>query len=242
MTETSWHEELRARGYRVTPQRQLVLEAVTRPGARHPRGDLRPRSRQTARGVNISTVYRTLELLEQLGLVTHTHLGHGAPTYHLAAEADHVHLVCRDCGEITEVGPEAVAGLSPRWTSEHGFETDVRPPDRVRPLPRSAADGGSDSLGGMRSPLLDTARRRPRPRPPTPASPRTTATRSREQRALAARRAWSTGRNRGVVRITGPDRLTWLHSLTTQHLDDLAPGRPPQALHPQRRTGTSSTT
>ena len=61
--------------------------------------------------MNISTVYRTLELLEELGLVTHTHLGHGAPTYHLAAEADHVHLVCRGCGEVTEVAPRLVDGL-----------------------------------------------------------------------------------------------------------------------------------
>ena len=57
---------------------------------------------RTAAGVNISTVYRTLELLEELGLVTHTHLGHGAPTYHAATDEDHLHLVCRDCGEIIE--------------------------------------------------------------------------------------------------------------------------------------------
>ena len=67
--------------------------------------------RETARGVNISTVYRTLELLEELGMVTHTHLGHGAPRYHLAAEAKHVHLVCANCGQITEVRPEAVRPL-----------------------------------------------------------------------------------------------------------------------------------
>ena len=100
MTETSWHEELRSRGYRVTPQRQLVLEAVKAVDHATPE-EICARVRETARGVNISTVYRTLELLEELGMVTHTHLGHGAPTYHLAAEADHVHLVCRDCGRST---------------------------------------------------------------------------------------------------------------------------------------------
>src|SRR5690606_7193988 len=103
----NWHEELRARGYRVTPQRQLVLEAVSELGHATPE-EICARVQQTARGVNISTVYRTLELLEELGLVTHTHLSHGAPTYHLAAEADHVHLVCRGCGEVTEVAPRLV--------------------------------------------------------------------------------------------------------------------------------------
>ncbi|GIH50518.1 Fur family transcriptional regulator [Microbispora rosea] len=124
MAET-WHEELRARGYRITPQRQLVLEAVTELGHATPE-DICCRVQQTARGVNISTVYRTLELLEELGLVTHTHLGHGAPTYHLASEADHVHLVCRGCGEVTEVAPAMVDGLVSALDDELGFATDVR--------------------------------------------------------------------------------------------------------------------
>ncbi|GGK94947.1 transcriptional repressor [Sphaerisporangium melleum] len=123
MTGT-WHEELRARGYRVTPQRQLVLEAVTRLGHATPE-DICEQVQETARGVNISTVYRTLELLEELGMVTHTHLTHGAPTYHLASKADHVHLVCRGCGQVTEVSPQTVDGLVSALRDDLGFETDV---------------------------------------------------------------------------------------------------------------------
>jgi Fur family ferric uptake transcriptional regulator len=124
MAET-WHEELRSRGYRITPQRQLVLEAVSQLGHATPE-EISCRVQETARGVNISTVYRTLELLEELGLVTHTHLGHGAPTYHLASAADHVHLVCRSCGEVTEVAPELVEGLVSSLENTVGFATDVR--------------------------------------------------------------------------------------------------------------------
>jgi len=68
-----WDEQLRARGYRVTPQRQLVLEAVARLDHATPE-EIGTQVQQTARGVNISTIYRTLELLEQIGMVTHTHL------------------------------------------------------------------------------------------------------------------------------------------------------------------------
>ncbi len=121
----AWDEQLRSRGYRVTPQRQLVLEAITKLEHATPE-DICAEVQLTARGVNISTIYRTLELLEQVGLVTHTHLGHGAPTYHLAAEADHVHLVCRDCGEVTEVSPGTVGDLVTRLDREFGFETEVR--------------------------------------------------------------------------------------------------------------------
>ncbi|TKK90876.1 transcriptional repressor [Herbidospora galbida] len=123
MTDT-WHDELRARGYRVTPQRQLVLEAVSALTHATPE-EICAKVQETARGVNISTVYRTLELLEELGLVTHTHLGHGAPTYHLAADADHVHLVCRSCGQIIEAPPELVGDMVARLDQDMGFQTDV---------------------------------------------------------------------------------------------------------------------
>jgi Fur family ferric uptake transcriptional regulator len=119
-----WDEQLRARGYRVTPQRQLVLEAVARLDHATPE-EIGTQVQQTARGVNISTIYRTLELLEHIGMVTHTHLGHGAPTYHLATHADHVHLKCRDCGGVTEVGPDTIRPLITMLDEQHGFETDV---------------------------------------------------------------------------------------------------------------------
>jgi Fur family ferric uptake transcriptional regulator len=120
----AWDKELRARGYRVTPQRQLVLAAVTKLEHATPE-EIWADVQQTASGVNISTIYRALELLEQLGLVTHTHLGHGAPSYHLAAEAEHVHLVCSECGRITQVSPDAVAALVSALNDTYGFETDV---------------------------------------------------------------------------------------------------------------------
>ncbi|HUC57445.1 MAG TPA: Fur family transcriptional regulator [Streptosporangiaceae bacterium] len=123
MSQT-WDDALRASGYRVTPQRQLVLEAVTKLEHATPE-EIYAEVRQTAVGVNVSTVYRTLELLEQIGLVTHTHLGHGAHRYHLAAEAKHIHLVCRACGGITELDQAAVGPLVKSLESEYGFETDV---------------------------------------------------------------------------------------------------------------------
>jgi Fur family transcriptional regulator, ferric uptake regulator len=119
-----WDEQLRARGYRVTPQRQLVLEAVARLDHATPE-EICAQVQLTARGVNISTVYRTLELLEQIGLVTHTHFDQRAPIYHLASDADHVHLVCRECGRVSEIGPDAIRPLITALDERHGFETDV---------------------------------------------------------------------------------------------------------------------
>ena len=120
----TWDDTLRAGGYRVTPQRQLVLEAVTKLEHATPE-EIYAEVKQTAVGVNVSTVYRTLELLEQIGLVTHTHLGHGANRYHLAADAQHSHLVCRECGDVTQVDPAAVSSLVGSLDADYGFETDV---------------------------------------------------------------------------------------------------------------------
>ena len=119
-----WQSALRARGYRLTPQRQLVLEAVAELGHSTPE-EIVAQVRRTASGVNISTVYRTLELLEELGLVQHTHLGHGAPTYSIAASDDHVHLVCRDCGAIDEADSGVLEDVVRRLAADHGFAVDV---------------------------------------------------------------------------------------------------------------------
>lgn len=124
MPATSLAEMLRERGLRLTPQRQLILEAVHELGHATPE-QVHHHVRERVAGVNITTVYRTLELLEDLGLVNHTHLSHGSPTYHAAGEHEHVHLVCRGCGSIGEVDPSVMRGVTERLAAEKGFRVDV---------------------------------------------------------------------------------------------------------------------
>ncbi|MEW1893341.1 MULTISPECIES: transcriptional repressor [unclassified Streptomyces] len=125
MVSTDWKTDLRKRGYRLTPQRQLVLEAVDTLEHATP-DDILCEVRRTASGVNISTVYRTLELLEELELVSHAHLGHGAPTYHLADRHHHIHLVCRDCTDVIEADVSVVAEFTEKLRGAFGFETDMK--------------------------------------------------------------------------------------------------------------------
>ena len=68
---------------------------------------------------------RTLEVLEDVGLVRHAHLGHGAPTYHSSSDAGHLHLVCRACGSVSEVAVSEADEFVGRMRRDHGFDTDV---------------------------------------------------------------------------------------------------------------------
>lgn len=119
-----WRATLREKGYRLTPQRELVLAAVVDLGHATPE-QVCAQVQRTASGVNISTVYRTLELLEELGLVRHAHLGHGAPSYHPAGHVQHIHLVCRDCGGVTEVEASVAEALGARLRAEADFAIDL---------------------------------------------------------------------------------------------------------------------
>ena len=116
---------LRDRGLRLTPQRQLVLDAVRRLGHATPE-QVHAAVVEHAAGVNITTVYRTLELLEELDLVTHVHLSHGAPTYHdVNNGAQHVHLVCRSCEHVEELDTEELSALAGRLLQQRGFRLDI---------------------------------------------------------------------------------------------------------------------
>jgi Fur family ferric uptake transcriptional regulator len=124
VSDSSLAAVLRSRGLRLTAQRQLVLEAVYELGHATP-DQVHAKVSATAAGVNITTVYRTLELLEELGLVTHAHLSHGAPTFHAVGGDQHVHLVCRSCGAVSEVSPDVLSELSATLGAEHGFRIDI---------------------------------------------------------------------------------------------------------------------
>lgn len=121
-------DELAARlhslGYRLTPQRQLVLQAVDKLGHATP-DEILAEVQQHASAVNASTVYRNLEVLEELGLVRHAHLSDRAPTYHSVTDHTHFHLVCRKCQRVVSVDAGEVAAFAEAMTAQHGFVLDV---------------------------------------------------------------------------------------------------------------------
>ena len=116
-------ETLHRRGMRMTPQRQLVLDALLELESATPE-QVYHRVRTGTPTVNITTIYRTLELLEGLGIVRHTHLGHGAPKYSVH-EHGHVHLVCHNCGNVIEAPCEVMDELRGTLRTRYGFALDA---------------------------------------------------------------------------------------------------------------------
>jgi Fur family transcriptional regulator, ferric uptake regulator len=125
MTANEALEGLRSRGVRMTPQREAIVRAVF--GARgHVTAEAVHASvRRRMRGVNLTTVYRTLQLLESLGFVDHAHLGHEAATWTPAVGPGHHHLVCGSCGAVQELPAPILEPFTSSVRRATGFEVDL---------------------------------------------------------------------------------------------------------------------
>jgi Fur family ferric uptake transcriptional regulator len=122
----SCHEVLRETGHRLTPQRMLVIEALHNADKHISAEELYEQLHKRYPYANISTVYRTLELLKQLNLVTETDFGEGYVRYHVAEKGHHHHLVCQSCGKIMDLDEVALYPLKEELLQKYGFDADLR--------------------------------------------------------------------------------------------------------------------
>jgi len=117
-------EILRQQGYRLTPQRMMVLEAIEESEDHISAEEIHARARAKYPYINISTIYRTLELLKKMGLVTETELGGGRFVYHPVGKAQHHHLVCRKCGRVRDIDAAVFQQLKDDLKANYGFNAD----------------------------------------------------------------------------------------------------------------------
>jgi len=113
-------------GYRLTPQRLMILSAIENSDNHISAEEIYSQVTAKYPYVNISTVYRTLELLKNLGLVTETDLGEGRVRYHPAEKGRHHHLVCRQCGAIIDLDETVFSGVKDILLREYGFVADMK--------------------------------------------------------------------------------------------------------------------
>lgn len=117
-------QRLRAGGCRVTEPRRAVVEELLAgdPDHHHTTADqLVERVRARHPEIHRATVYRTLDVLLDAGVITHVHLGHGPATFHLPGRAHH-HAVCNGCGRTVELPPDALDAVNRHLATEHGWQ------------------------------------------------------------------------------------------------------------------------
>ncbi len=122
----SCHEILQEKGHRLTPQRMLVIETLHDADRHISAEEIYEHLHGRYPYANISTVYRTLELLKKLDLVTETDFGEGCVRYHVAEKGHHHHLVCHSCGKIIDLEESILYSLRDNLLREYGFDADLR--------------------------------------------------------------------------------------------------------------------
>ncbi len=116
---------LKARGQRWTEQRQIIVKVLAASNSHATGAELVERVREEDPSATPSTVYRTLDLLEDLGLARHHHGPDGRETYHLEEIIEHGHLHCRGCGAEQELDPVSAAPILVAIKGATGFSADL---------------------------------------------------------------------------------------------------------------------
>ena len=124
-TQPTIGESLRQEGYRLTPQRLMILSIIRDSSGHISAEEIHEKVCQQYPFVNISTVYRTLNLLKKLRLISETDLGEGYVRYELLERGRHHHLVCRQCAASFPLEHSLLAPLEERLLGEYGFAADL---------------------------------------------------------------------------------------------------------------------
>jgi Fur family ferric uptake transcriptional regulator len=113
--------QLAEAGYRMTPQRAMIVASIENSTNHISAEEIYASVVTQYPHVNISTVYRTLDLLKEKGLVTETDLGNGRVSYHPTSKGHHHHLVCHECGAIIDLDASAFIELKTNLKNQYGF-------------------------------------------------------------------------------------------------------------------------
>jgi Fur family ferric uptake transcriptional regulator len=119
-------DTIRSRGFRITPQREMIIEAIAHQGNHINAEEIFARVQERTRAVNIATVYRTLELLVEQGLASRIDLGEGQAVYTTYQHGPHIHLVCRQCGQVIDADQNLLLSLNEQLNAGYHFAADLQ--------------------------------------------------------------------------------------------------------------------
>ena len=118
-------EALQGIGYRLTPQRMMILEAIADSDGHISAEEIHEQVRAAYPYLDISTVYRTLDLLKTLHLVSETDMGRRHAQYELLSKGLHHHLICSECGRILDVENSFLDPLRRAIEEKYDFHAEI---------------------------------------------------------------------------------------------------------------------
>lgn len=121
--ELGYLDKIKEGGYRLTPQRQLILDTLCQLGSHVTAVAIYEQAQQTMPALNQATVYRTLDFFCDLKIVAKTDIT-GQSVYELLGDRPHHHLVCRECQAMFSFDAHHLEELAAHIEEEHGFKPD----------------------------------------------------------------------------------------------------------------------
>ncbi len=122
--QISYDQQIRAQGYRLTPQRQIIMDALCAIGDHATVSQVYDRVHATTPSIDRATIYRTLHFFRDLRLVVATEID-GELMYEIAGETPHHHLICRICGAEQDLSDQHLHDLIKHLKQEHGFTAEI---------------------------------------------------------------------------------------------------------------------
>ena len=118
-------QTLRESGHRLTPQRLMILSAVRHAEGHVTATEILEEVKESYPYIDASTVYRTLNVLKQMRLVSETDMGGGESRYEWIEQVRHHHLICRDCDGVTLLDDRFLENLGAEILDDYGFRADI---------------------------------------------------------------------------------------------------------------------
>jgi Fur family ferric uptake transcriptional regulator len=118
-------EELKQRGYRITPQRELIINAVAQSPRHITAEEIAEKLQVYTQAINLATVYRTLELLWEEGFACRNDLSEGKTVYATFQHGPHIHLVCRKCSRVIDADIGLLRSLEEDLLNDYQFQSDL---------------------------------------------------------------------------------------------------------------------
>lgn len=116
---------LRQRGYRITPQREMIIQAIAHSSQHITAEEVSEKLLEHTRAINIATVYRTLDLLWQEGFACRNDLSEGKIVYATFQHGPHIHLVCRKCSQVIDADVRIINSLGEDLYTRYKFQPDL---------------------------------------------------------------------------------------------------------------------